>query len=500
MKAKYLLILIIILGIFLRIRNIYPANVIIGFDQVRDFFDSRIIFFDRNIRIIGPTAGNELSLHHGVLFLYYILPPLVISGGNPVAASIFNSLINALTGIVLFLFARSLFKDTRRGLIAAFLTSVSFYFLEYAGWLSNPTATLFSVPIYYLGLWAHLNGKKWGLPLAFLFLGISIQFELFFIYLIPVFLLYWIIFRPGFPNIKTSISSIMLFLLSTSTMILTEIKFGLDGVKTIIGFASGVAKPSMQFLINTFMKNFGQTFLDTILPRSTKLGSFLLILVIFVFAVVFSKRETVNRRAMYFLLFYIFSPITMLLFGYHGAPWFLIALPPSFILISSWVLGRFKYNAVLISVLLLIAASNLTATNESKVKGGILLTPDRSAVMSKQIAVVDFTYRESEGELFGVNSVTNPLYVNAIWAYHYDWYGKSKYGYKPTWFGGDQLYPYNTLAPVNGEEKYLFLIIDDTPRIPDAHKYAAINWANKVSKLIKEESFNGITIQKRLLI
>ncbi len=119
--------------------------------------------------------------------------------------------------------------------------------------------------------------------------------------------------------------------------------------------------------------------------------------------------------------------------------------------------------------------------------------------MSDQLKAVDYTYQESGGQGFSVNSLTNPLYINALWGYHYYWYGGETYGYLPTWSGGDQLYPYDSLVKPDGKEKYLYLLIDTSFRIPPQYKNEIINWADKKSSLVEEKIFGGIEVQKRIV-
>lgn len=119
--------------------------------------------------------------------------------------------------------------------------------------------------------------------------------------------------------------------------------------------------------------------------------------------------------------------------------------------------------------------------------------------MNSQIAAIDYTYSTSGGSPFEINSLTNPLYINAVWSYHYYWYGKNKYGYLPTWAGGMQLYPYDSLQQENGHEKYLYLLIDTTFRIPPQYKKNLIEWADKKSKILEEKNFGAIYVQKRII-
>ncbi len=245
--VKKIIFIIFILGFIVRVLSVLPANTIIGFDQARDLFAATTIFRDRNMAFIGPIAGNNPNLHHGVLFWYYLIIPLVAARGNPIGAVIWNSFFNALTIIILYLLGKDLFKSKKVGIIAAIVTAVSFYFVQFSGWLSNPTGTFFTVPLVFYGLWKYKKGKNWGLPLSFLFLGITIQFELFFIYLIPGGVLAWIILRPKWPTLKLALLSIFLFCVAVSSMIATEIKFHFAGIKSILFAGQFVGGKSIGF-------------------------------------------------------------------------------------------------------------------------------------------------------------------------------------------------------------------------------------------------------------
>jgi 4-amino-4-deoxy-L-arabinose transferase-like glycosyltransferase len=498
--------LVFLLAIFtialgLRIYSIYPFNTILGFDQARDLWDATTIFRDHNLRIIGPTAGNNPNLHHGILFLYYLIPPLVIFGGNPTGVTLWNSLFNAANAIVLYFLGKSLFGRKSVGIIAAIIAAVSYQLIQYSGWISNPTVTIITTPIYFGSLWAWYKGKKWGLPTAAFFLGLSIQFELFFLYLIPTLVLYWLLIKPPKPSKKILLLSISLLCISTSTMILTEIKFGFGGIKSILGagrMVGGGATTFFDLLIkfsqrwNDFYLNLWPTQPDT----SVIIGVFIVSLVIY--ELLSNKNNKIIKKRNIFILLYFFSPAIMLLLGYHNAPWFLIGRPSSAILLIAYLLSKLKSRLLLAAALLFIVVNNIQATIESRDKGQVLLEPDPGALMSDQVAIIDYTYQQSHREPFAITTVTNPLYVNALWSYHYYWYGKSHYSYVPSWLGGIQLYPYNTLPQSSETEKYWYVIIDDTPRIPVAHKLAAISSVQYKTTLVEEKKFGGLIVQKRI--
>ncbi len=180
MKKYWPILVIFLLAFAVRFLSVWPSNTIIGFDQARDLFDSAKIL-QGDLRIIGPTAGNNPNLHHGVLWLYFMTVPLLFSH-NPIYVVLWNSLFNAFSAVIIFLLAKDLFNSKKVGAVAGILTAVSYYYVSFSGWLSNPTITLLTVPLFFYGVWKYYQKKNWGLPLSMLALGLSIQFELFFIY------------------------------------------------------------------------------------------------------------------------------------------------------------------------------------------------------------------------------------------------------------------------------------------------------------------------------
>lgn len=500
---RKIIFLVFIFGFLVRVISILPANTIIGFDQARDLFNATTIFRDHHFAIIGPTAGNNSNLHHGILFTYYLVFPLIIFKGNPIGAAIFNSFFNALSVITLYFLARDLFKSKTVAFVAAFFTAVSYYFVQFSGWLSNPTGTFFTLPLFFYGIWEYYKRKKWGLPLALFFLGLTIQFELFFVYLIPTGIILWIILRPKFPSIKLLLFSTFCFITATSTMIATEIKFHFAGVKSILfaGDFVGGQKFSFLSILIDFLKNRWETFYLNFFPSEKNIGTLIgIFAVLFLFYEIFRfrKDKDILKRNL-FLLVWFFSPAIMFLLGQHNAPWFFIGRPAASILIFAYIVSKIKSKFIIFSVLLLILFMNISLIKDSLGKGQVLLEPDAASIMSDQLKAIDYTYNSTNGESFEINSLTNPLYINAVWGYQYYWYGAQKYSYLPSFAGGEQLYPYNTLAKKNNPQ-YLFLLMDTTERIPPQFRNEIINTANKNSKLIEEKKFGGIIVQKRLLV
>jgi hypothetical protein len=188
------------------------------------------------------------------------------------------------------------------------------------------------------------------------------------------------------------------------------------------------------------------------------------------------------------------SPALMLFLGAHNAPWFLIGLPPAVITLYAYLFSRAKLPGYIVLAVLIGIGFFKTSANVNS--GQKLLEPDQSAILSRQVAAIDYTYRNAHGESFAIDTVTNPLYVNAVWAYSYLWYGQAKYGYQPHWLGGDQLPPYNTLTTAHGDEKFLFLIEDTTVRIPQVYRDKAVTSIEEKATFVSQQSFDEIRLSQ----
>lgn len=500
-KEFILIFAIFALGLIIRFLNIYPANVTIGFDQARDLWSATTIFKYHDIRLFGPTAGNNPGLHHGVAFWYYIIAPLIIFSGNPAWVAIWNSFFNALSIIVLYFLTKSMFGSKKDGIIAGIIAAVSFYFVQFSGWLSNPTVCLFTVPVFFFGLWEYYKGKKYALPISAFFLGLTIEFELFFIYLVPVFAIAWLILRPKFPSVKLSIVSIAAFCIATSTMIITEFKLNFAGIKAVLGAGQFVGGNKVNFLqlLFSFLKDRWETFYLNFIPQNNEIGTMIGIIVTIFFIYQTIKNKKIRKQGL-FLLLWFFSPAIMFFLGVHNAPWFYIGRPNAAIIMLAFSLSKIKYNFVLSSIIFFIIIANIFAIFDTKGKGQVLLEPDLASLMSDQLKVIDYTYNSSKNSSFEINTLTNPLYINAVWSYHYLWYGQKTYGFLPSWVGGDQLYPYGVLPKPNGKEKFLYLIMDTSFRIPPQYKNNLLNWADTISTVNEEKKIGGIDVQKRIII
>lgn len=494
-RSVFLILLsLFVFGIWLRVENIKGNNLVLDYDQIEDQFYTYQIAVDHNISIIGRAIYGDPRIHHGVFYYYYNLIPYLLSGGNFFASAYWNIFFNTLTSIIVFFLAKSLFNKNLPALISAFISVCSFQMIKFSNWLTIDTISIFLIPLFFLGLWQITKEKKWGYILAPLSLGLGIQSDISLAYLIPITAIFWIIFKPKLSSLKMPLLSILIFLLSTSTLILTEIKLKFVGINTLLHFsntfgsATGLPINERFYL---FSQDVFENFSNNLIPQRPDLGIYLAV------ALILLAIYKTNRKGVIFILLYLLSPAITLLLGYHDKEWFLIGLSPAIAIISGLAISKLKIFLI-IPILFMIGFYNTTFVLDRPKDAFQLIDTsyDSTSYLAYQLQVVDFVYQNSGGKPFAINAVTFPLYYNGLWSYLFSWYGKEKYGFMPTWLGGEQLPPYDRLPKSKGTEKIFFMLMSVTPRIPEYFRTDGEIWAMDKGKLIEEKVIGGFRVLK----
>jgi len=162
--------------------------------------------------------------------------------------------------------------------------------------------------------------------------------------------------------------------------------------------------------------------------------------------------------------------------------------------------------------LLLVFSGNLLLNTTQGKKGEVLFSVQQRMVLSDEIKLIDWIYKESRKEEFAINTITNPLFINTTWAYLFNWYGRTTYGYMPAWFGYPQVDVFGatiTLGEVNIDVKYnevkdlknklFFLIIEPKEGIPENYIRGITEFENTRSSLVERKKFGTFFVEKRII-
>lgn len=509
MKNKTLLILVLffLLGYFLRVFYLPTRAVNFGYDMARDAFTVKDLL-SGDLKLQGPPASTP-GLFHGVLYYYVIAPAYFFGKGNPVVVAYWTAFINAATVFVVFSLSYVLTRKKGAALLSAFLYAISFGATQYATWISNPTLGVITVPLIYLGLWMWFREKnKWGPPLAALGLGLSIQAEIFLAYhFFPVG--FWLIAEGKKIKRHDLIIFIVIFLITVSSMILTQLRNGGGTVTGVVGLLTAkdqiLESKSFGDFIVLYLNQMGTTFSNVIFPSIPGWGglagfSFLIFAIRQWFAS--ARRQLFSWQML--LASFLLAHLPIVFLGGVSTPFLTVGLGVGVCALFGIILYRLslKNKYVAAFIVLVIVISNLSAIFTKNRNGQVALVWNQNDLMvSKEVAVVDYTYKEADGAPFSINTVTNPLWVNTTWSYLYNWYGLAKYGYLPQWSGRDQVgRPGNNLSAVSPTTTLQFLIEEPPGGLSEGWIRKEEEAENSRSILLEERNFGKLVVQKRTVL
>jgi len=233
---RYIIYLTLIFVFAVIIRFLYfPQNVYFSYDQARDFYFAQDIL-KGDIRLIGPPSAANQNLFPGPLPLYIYAFIQLLFGKSPEIMSIFFRIYNALGVFLVFMIVAKLFNK-RVALLSSILYTISYEQSQYSLIMSHQPLAVLSVLVFYLGLTMLIFKRKpIGLPILAFGLGLSIQFHYVYVFLLPILLINYLVFRQGLPKItgKYLTHSTLIFLATISTYIIAEFKFKFKTVITIL--------------------------------------------------------------------------------------------------------------------------------------------------------------------------------------------------------------------------------------------------------------------------
>jgi hypothetical protein len=397
-------------------------------------------------------------------------------------------------------------KKNFPAIISALIFAFSFDAIQFSDFLSNVSLGILFAPVIYIGLLLWIKKLSKFAPLITgLAFGLAIQSEIaFYFYLVPI-LLWLFVYRKRIVR-KEIVVFILSFVLSISTMLIAEVKFAFPGLKGLYYLFSSqnAAAQGKQFsdFILTFINQLGSRLASTIYPANIALGGLLGFgMIIYSLAKKSADRTKGILTWQVFLITYIPAHILSMPFGGSITPYIMIgAIPAIIVFLSIFLWELFRENKVLLycllSMILLINLFSFVRKNESA-------NPDyftTDYLLSNELKVIDYTYQKSGQKPFSISTLTSPLYINTLWSYLYNWYGKGKYGYVPYWVGRDQVGQLgDNLKPAPGGINEHFFITEPTISIPDIWVTYAKGDQDSISSLSDQKSFGQIVVQERIM-
>lgn len=483
---------LIILAFIIRILFIYQGGVSFHYDMARDAFEAQQIWKYHNLKILGPPTSTP-GLYHGVLYYYLVAPFYLLGNGDPRVVAIFLSMVNALTIIPLVLLAKEIFKSNKIAIFAGLLFAVSFEATQYAPWLSNPAPAVLTVALFFLFLKIWQKGNDLGLYGAVVAAALSTQFQFFLSYLFLLIFAFAIIFRIK-TRPKAIYISFFIVILGLINFLIAAFKFKTFN-QIFLGFFNIAISGQIDFRplfgesLLIYINRFSEIFINNFFPTSVFLGGILAAITLYV-----TRRERL-------LLFMLFSNLPIFFFGGHTNTYADVGLAVPAILSFIFLLKIYwRINKILVFIIIIFSLfSNLYAIFKFNPDGQLIMVIPNDMNLKNELKLIDDSYKISAGKPFSINTLTLPLWTNTTWAYLYSWYGKSRYGYAPSFYGHDQigLLGADSLQKINKPLGKTFLIIEPLDGIPPRFYQEEVDTENSKSKLIREINYGSIKLQVR---
>ncbi len=496
-KPYVALLFIMIVGFILRTYNLWD-NIFFSYDQARDAQRIQDLVYAKDLKLVGPETDIP-GVFNGPLFYYLIAPIYFLFKFDPNFVAIFLALINLLGAILLYKLALILFKEKKAGLISAILWVISFEQLGFSKYISNASLMSIGTMIYFLGLALYFIEKKSsGLIISVIGLAAAIHFNIYLTYLIVFYMIFYFIYRPKL-NMKLIIFNLILFLVLLSPFVLAEFMWKFAGSKSLVGYISnqGGSMNSVMESLTFYIQRLSASLYYSQFSFNIFIAFLLFIIITFIV-----YRSKSNHAP--FLFLWLFS--TLPLFGFRsgvinvpvinssifGAIILLFAKGLSEMLQNkkNYIIGIFVISLIFVSNIFLFIKQNVLKIETPSAKNNIL---------AYEKMAIDYTYKKSKGKEFSICTVTEPLFINTTWSFLFDWYGKSKYGYVPSWAGPKQYMNKNHLPDDEDHTELRFLLFENQGGIPDHAWPAALYVEDQLSTLEEETKIGNMTVQMRTL-
>ncbi len=431
-KNQYLiLLLLLMIGIWLRIAGTLKGYFAFTYDQGRDFLTLSQLL-NKKFTLIGPPTGID-GVFHGVWWFYFLLPVFYITGGNPQLVVLGFSILASVSIILAYLVGRQI-QNYQLGLVLAGLTSVSPYFVSIAAQLWHPNVIPMLILLLYLVMGSRLGtGFKWGI-LGWV-LGAIFEFEFASggLLVVAVIISAWMLQVRW--TVKKIIVSSMGFAFWLLPRLIFEFRHDFIQLKSLFDYLSGYFSPtllessgfSITKRIFLRLKTYFGVFKHFVGMDKTWLSWVFLLLIGIFFGGRYHSEDKIPQAIKFSLL--TTSVILVLALFYPDNLWdyYLISLPALFLVFMGWVIYKFIKIKRWVAYGMLVIVSMLIFRPIFFEQAD--WTGD-AAVYKNQIAVVKLIYQDAQKAPFNLE-IFSPSLIAYNYQYLFSWMGEKQFGYLP---------------------------------------------------------------------
>jgi len=481
LKLEFLFpIIIFFIAFGLRIYTL-NENLFFGWEQGRDALIVQEILSGQKLTLIGPKTDIE-GVFHGAFYYYLLAIPYLLGKGNPLIAAYFWTFIQALGAVVIFFIAKNELRPiTRAG--ASLIYAFSFQGIVFSRWLSNPSLCL-PLTVFFL---YNLKEKfeKNNFFLAIIFWGLIFHLELIAaLFLFPVLVYY---FLKSLKNLKPRIiaQTVFLLLFIFSPYFIFDLRHDHLLFKGFLNLLGGAKEAQLN--VWNFLKDlvivFQREFSLSMIPKFPFLVKFIFLTGIIC---LFWERKKYLGKLIFlglispFLLIIVVKTIPM--------SQTLIASLPFFYLFCAVIIEKildFKRLYFLgIGLILFIIFSNFLYYQETIPQNkNLFFHAYQYTFLGDQKRILDFIYKEADGQNFSFNYYSFPYWLPHGWNYHFSWYGKEKYGYLP-----------------QVQRTETFFVIIEPDEVDKKRQDLWYENFNKESKVLETFTSRNLKVEKRTIL
>lgn len=502
MKKIGLIILFLVFTIStsIKIFAVSGNNFPFTMDQGRDMVDIRQMVVSHTPRLVGPTTSiNGVLL--GPFWYYFLLPPFLVSGGDPQAIMYWQIIWFQLSVVFLWWVIKKFNKNL--AFFTAFLLLLSptgFYTGRYF-WNANamPLMTAFFFGAFLLAI---KKSSTFNLIIAGLVSGLSMQVEAAFgILFFPFIFLYFAIKNK---NLRQLLHLTFGFVLTLVPQAVFELRHQFIMTKVLVAeFTGKAAILGTKMSFQDRLSERWSSLIDQVknlshIPQNYLFIIFILCSIIAIFYLIKNKKSSNKDVGATSFAFFVFAVIFYIVFPQQLKQWYVLGIMVPLTIImalafdSLWNTKNKVLMTVVVGLLFFHLLNAITAQSDFITNNTLKPSSDPSSLRN-QLTAIDWVYKEANGEAFKAYNYIPSVYDYSL-NYLYWWYGTKVYGYQPS----DVAYLPNQPEYIQGNSllwKYkkessdltpVMLIIETDKEMPSRQQ----RWFGNFSKLCIEKEMN----------
>lgn len=428
LKKNYKIPLIIFLIAFLLRSYRISEYLFFGYEQGRDAQIIQNLYNFKDFVLVGPPSSIG-GAFHGPWYYYLMALPYGLNGGNPLAAAFFICILGSLVPVLIYIFAKDLFKSRNFGLLTAIVSIFSYEYILYSRWLSNVSPSVPFIVLAFYTLWQYSKSKKNIYFVLSIFF--SIFASLFEVLLLVQFLFVYIllfIFRViRFPSFKSLALAILVGVILFSPLILFDFRNQHITFNSLTAFlfshSSGNFRTSYVDLLKIFFVQSSFVFERAILnTNNIFLKGMLALVMIFGLLTAYLK----DRKIALFLTAWSLMALPIFLISPGNSHYYFAAALGWIFVLTLTIKILLNYTKLRLLGILILGLLGFSFFNSlSKLhfnKDVFYVTIQDDLNFKDQRAILDYIHQDSKNNSYRFESFTIPSLHPEGWQYLHDYY------------------------------------------------------------------------------